>query len=64
VRNGKAEIRLAVKPAKKYKVYVLATSGRRLCEVPAHVVKGRLAFTAAVDITPETATLLYEIVKE
>jgi hypothetical protein len=64
VRNGNAEIRLAVKPAKKYKVYVLATSGRRLAEVPAHVVKGRLAFTAAVDISPETATMLYEIVKE
>ena len=64
VRNGKAEIRLAVKPAKKYKVYVLSTSGRRLAEVPSRVVKGRLAFTASVDINPETAAMLYEIVKE
>ena len=63
-RNGKAEIRLAVKPAKEYKVYVLAASGRRLAEVPTRVVKGRLAFTAEVAICPETAALLYEIVKE
>ncbi len=64
VRNGKAEIRLAVKPADKFKVYVLSTGGRRLAQIPAHVVKGRLAFTAAVDTCPETAALLYEIVKE
>jgi hypothetical protein len=64
VRNGRADIRLAVKPAKRYKVFVLSTSGRRLAEVPARVVKGRLAFTAAVDGTPETAAMLYEIVKE
>jgi hypothetical protein len=64
VRNGKAEIRLAVKPAKEYKVYVLATSGRRLALVPSRVVKGRLAFTATVDASPETAAFLYEIVKE
>jgi len=63
-RNGKAEIRLAVKPADAFKVYALSTSGRRVAEVPAHVVKGRLAFTAAVDAQPESATLLYEIVRE
>ncbi len=64
VRNGQAEIRLAVKPAKKYKVYVLSTSGRRLSELPSRVAKGRLAFTAAVDGCPGTAVMLYEIVKE
>ncbi len=64
VRNGKAEIRLAVKQAKAYNVYVLSTSGQRLALVPARVVKGRLAFTAAVDITPETASVLYEIVRK
>ena len=64
VRNGKAEIRLAVKSAKKYKVYALSTSGRRTGEIPSHVVKGRLAFTVAVDALPGSATLLYEIVKE
>ena len=64
VRNGKAEIRLAVKQAEAYKVYVLSTSGQRLALVPSRVVKGRLAFTAAVDTNPGTASLLYEIVKE
>ena len=64
MRNGKAEIRLAVKQAKAYKVYVLSTSGQRLALVPSRVVKGRLAFTAAVDITPETAAMLYEIVRK
>jgi hypothetical protein len=64
VRNGKAEIRLAVKPAKAYKVYALSTSGRRLAEVPSRAVKGRLAFTASVDLLPATATMLYEISKE
>lgn len=64
VRSGKAEIRLAVKPAKDYKVYALSTGGRRVAEVPSRAVKGRLAFTAAVDTQPGSATLLYEIAKE
>ena len=64
VRNGQAEIRLAVKPAEEYKVYGLSVGGRRLAEIPSRVVKGRLAFTAAVDALPGSATLLYEIVKE
>lgn len=63
-RNGKAEIRLAVTSAKAYKVYALSLGGRRVAEVPSRVEKGRLAFTAAVDAQPESATLLYEIVKE
>jgi hypothetical protein len=63
-RNGKAEVRLAVKPADAYKVYALSASGRRVAEVAARVVKGRLAFTAAVDGQPESATLLYEIAKD
>jgi len=64
VRNGKAEIRLAVKPAKAYKVFALSTGGRRVAEIPARVVKGRLAFTAAVDGQNGSATMLYEIAKE
>jgi len=64
VRNGKADVRLAVKSAEAYKVYALSTGGRRLGERPTRVVKGRLAFNAAVDASPETATLLYEIVRE
>lgn len=63
-RNGKADIRLAVKPADAYKVYALTTGGRRVAEIPSRAVKGRLAFTAAVDALPGSATLLYEIVRE
>jgi hypothetical protein len=63
MRNGKAEVRLAVKPAEAFDVYALSTSGRRVASVETHVVKGRLAFTAAVDGQPESATLLYEIVR-
>ena len=63
-RNGKADIRLAVKPAEAYKVYALTTGGKRVAEVATRVVKGRLAFTAAVDGQPDSATLLYEIVRE
>ena len=64
VRNGKAEIRLALNSPEKYKVYALAASGHREAAIPSRIVKGRLAFTAAVDVMPKTATLLYEIVKE
>ena len=63
-RNGKAEIRLAVKPAEAFKVYALSTGGRRVAKIPSRVVKGRLAFSAAVDARPESATLLYEIVRD
>ena len=62
VRNGKAGIRLAVKPAQQHHVYPLATSGRRLAEIPARETGGWLTFTAAVDANPDTATMLYEIV--
>ena len=64
VRSGTAEIRLAVKPAKDYKVYVLSTGGQRLGDVPCHVVKGRLAFTASVAGPSDSASMLYEIAKE
>ena len=64
VCNGKAEIQLDVRRAKKFKVYALATNGRRVAEVPANVVNGDLAFTAAVDLQPDSATMLYELVKE
>lgn len=64
MRNGTAKIRLAVKPAKDYNVYVLSTSGRRLAKIPTHVVKGRLAFTVAVNGQADTATMLYEVVRE
>lgn len=62
-RNGKAQIRLAVEPAGNYTVHALSTGGRRVAEIPARVEGGHLAFIAAVDAVPETATLLYEIVR-
>jgi hypothetical protein len=63
-KRGRAEIRLAVKPAKDYKVYALSAGGARRAEVASRVVKGRLAFTADVGALPESATLLYEIARE
>jgi len=35
-----------------------------LAKIPTRVVKGRLAFTAAVNGQADTATMLYEIVRE
>ena len=64
VRNGKAEIRLALATPEAYTVYALSSSGRREAPIPTRTVRGRLAFTAAVDAVPNTATLLYEIVRE
>jgi len=64
VRNGKADIRLALATPGAYKVYALSSSGHREAAVPSRVANGRLAFTAAVDVVPKTATLLYEIVRE
>ncbi|MDR2849495.1 MAG: hypothetical protein LBW77_03000, partial [Verrucomicrobiota bacterium] len=63
-RNGKAEIRLAVNQPGACKVYALSAGGRRVAQVETRVVKGRLAFTAAVDARPDAATLVYEIVRE
>lgn len=64
VRNGQAEIRLALDQPNDYNVYVLATGGRRIAAVPTHSEKGRLVFTASVGGQPETAVLLYEIVRK
>ena len=63
-RRGRAEIRLALSPAKDYKVYTLSTGGARTGGVPARVAEGRLAFTADVGARPESATLLYEVARD
>ncbi|HRR34368.1 MAG TPA: hypothetical protein P5026_09735 [Kiritimatiellia bacterium] len=63
VRVGQAEIALAVRHPETCTVYALATSGRRLGQVPARVTDGALCFTADV-AHPEGARLLYEIVNE
>ncbi len=61
VRNGRAEISLAVDDPDRYVVYSLSTSGRRLGKVPTSVCDGRLCFVAEV-ASPEGARILYEIV--
>lgn len=61
VRNGRAEISIALDAPERFTVYALSRSGRRLCKVPSRVDGGRLSFTAAVDRDPTSATFLYEI---
>lgn len=46
VRIGEAEISLRIKNPSKFKVWALATSGKRLEEIPSRVVDDKLVFTA------------------
>ena len=62
VRNGTAQISLALAEPFAYEVYELETSGKRLGSVPAESRDGKLCFTAAVD-GPYGARMLYEIVR-
>ena len=62
VRNGTAQIALALAEPGAYAVYELETSGRRLGTVPAEVKGGNLCFTAAVD-GPHGARMLYEVTR-
>lgn len=64
VRNGHAHIRLQLAPEKSYRVYTLATNGRRMGELPTKWESDQLYFTAAVDHLTESASLFYEIVAE
>lgn len=60
VRAGKAVVKVKHADAAKLKVWALATSGKRLAEVPATVADGCVQFTA--DVTgPEGARMMYEI---
>jgi hypothetical protein len=63
VRTGKAEVRLKLGNAAGLKVYALATSGKRLGEVPSKVDGGALVFTADVAGAAggQTAVLCYEV---
>jgi hypothetical protein len=61
--RGQAEIELTVRHPETYTVYALATSGRRLGQVPARVSDGALCSPADV-AHPEGARLLYEIINE
>jgi len=61
VRNGTAEVSLKLSHPDGFAVYELATSGRRVREIPALSADGRLSFTASV-AGPDGARILYEIV--
>jgi hypothetical protein len=63
VRAGKAEVRLKLGNAAGLKVYALATSGKRLGEVPSKVDGGALVFTADVAgaAKDQTAVMCYEV---
>ena len=63
VRNGTAQVKLALAEPAAYTVYELETSGKRLGTVPAEVKDGKLCFTAAVD-GPHGARMLYEVVRK
>jgi hypothetical protein len=65
VRAGKAEVRIRLKEPGAYKVWALATSGRRLAEVPAKADGGALVFTADVaGFKDHGAVLCYELARE
>ena len=62
VRNGTAQVKLALAEPAAYTVYELETSGKRLGTVPAEVKDGKLCFMAAVD-GPHGARMLYEVTR-
>ena len=62
MRNGSAEVALALDRPEAYAVWALASSGRRLERMPATVRGGRLAFTATVK-GPRGARMCYEVVR-
>ena len=61
VRNGTAQISLALADPASYEVYELDTGGKRLGSVPSETRHGKICFTASVD-GPHGARMLYEIV--
>ncbi len=63
VRAGEAKVALTLRAPEAYRVYALATDGRRLARVATRAEGGALRFTASVS-GPEGARLLYEVVKE
>ena len=62
VRDGSAEIALALEMPERYEVWALATSGRRLERIPSAVKDGKLTFTASVK-GPNGARMIYEVVR-
>ena len=61
VRNGAAEIELAVSSPKDYEIWELAANGARVRKMEHSASDGRLRFTASV-AGPDGARMMYEIV--
>ena len=64
VKNGNADIDLALTDPAGYSVWVLSTSGRRLEKLAAKVENGRLRFRTQVQGSDGKGRLAYEIVKD
>ena len=64
VKDGYAQIELALERPNEYEVFALATSGRRMEPVPSSVKNGKLCFTANVKGPDGKGRLVYEVVKK
>jgi hypothetical protein len=64
VRDGQAEVALALNAPEAYSVYALATSGRRTEKLASRAEGGALRFTASVTGGTTGARMLYEVVRE
>ena len=64
VKEGCAEIDLALDRPREYEVYSLATSGKRMEKVLSSVVGGKLHFAANVKGSDGKGRLAYEVVKK
>ena len=62
MRNGRARCQLRLADG-AWKVYALAADGTRRGEVASVFAKGRLDFTAQVDLDPAAATYVYELTR-
>jgi hypothetical protein len=63
VRAGKADVSIKLRSPRNYRVWALATSGKRLAEIPVQADDDQLRFTADVAGDPAAgARMLYEII--
>ena len=63
LRDGSAQIELAVEKPTLFKVYALTTNGTRAARIPTEVKDGVLTFTASVR-GQKNAQYVYEITRE
>jgi hypothetical protein len=65
IRKGKAEIRLQTASPRRYEVWALSPSGKRLQKLATTVDQGKLCFTLDVAGEPSAgARMLYEVARE